>query len=83
MQKLVPLETYLCDICQKYLYSEKRGEPAIGITPGTAFEQLPETFRCLDCGAPKTEFIPVHQIGWLDGPLTATLAPKAESGAEN
>jgi rubredoxin len=82
MQKLVPLESYLCDVCQKYVYSEKRGEPALGIAAGTPFEQIAETFRCRDCGAPKTEFIPVHQIGWLDGPLSATLAPGTASSAE-
>lgn len=73
MKKLVDQECYVCGACQRYVFSEKRGEPRYGIAPLTDFAVVPDDFCCPDCGAPKLEFIPVHQIGWLDGPLTATL----------
>ncbi|HOV67317.1 MAG TPA: rubredoxin, partial [Methanoregulaceae archaeon] len=40
---------YRCVVCG-YLYDPKRGEPKNGIPPGTAFEDLPETYVCPVCG---------------------------------
>lgn len=67
MEKLVDEESYLCDVCEKYVYSEKRGEPLYQIPAGTPFEMVSAEFRCPDCGAQKCEFVPVHQVGWMDG----------------
>jgi rubredoxin len=80
MKKLVDQESYFCDVCHRYVFSEKRGEPRCGIAPLTDFVDVPDNFRCPDCGAPKCEFLPVHQIGWLDGPLSATIDELSRTG---
>jgi rubredoxin len=49
-----------CIACD-YVYSPERGEPANGIKPGTAFEDLPDDYTCPVCGAyakvGKTAFV--------------------------
>jgi rubredoxin len=40
---------YRCRLCG-YIYSPLRGEPHNGIPPGTAFEDLPDTYVCPVCG---------------------------------
>ena len=47
--------TYGCVVCG-YVYDEKAGDPAHGIPPGTAWKDLPESWICPDCGAPKSDF---------------------------
>lgn len=39
-----------------YVYDPQKGDPDHGIPPGTAFEDLPETWTCPDCGADKSMF---------------------------
>jgi flavin reductase (DIM6/NTAB) family NADH-FMN oxidoreductase RutF/rubredoxin len=46
---------YKCTLCG-YVYDPSKGDPEAGITPGTTFEQLPETWACPVCGAPKSSF---------------------------
>lgn len=46
---------YVCTICG-YVYDEAKGIPEAGITPGTAWEDLPEGWVCPLCGASKAEF---------------------------
>jgi GntR family transcriptional regulator/MocR family aminotransferase len=48
---------FICRGCY-YIYSEDAGVPADGIAPGTAYQQLPETFRCPDCGTDKGKLRP-------------------------
>jgi rubredoxin len=43
---------YVYAVCG-YIYDPERGEPKNGIPPGTAFEDLPETYTCPVCGAAK------------------------------
>jgi pyruvate oxidase len=43
------MKRYRCSVCN-YVYDEER--------EGTAFENLPETFACPVCGAPKSAFLP-------------------------
>ncbi len=50
-----PFKAYMCVICG-FVYEEEKGWPEEGITPGTRWEELPETWRCPDCGAAKTDF---------------------------
>jgi pyruvate oxidase len=45
-----------CRVCG-YIYVGERGDETAGITPGTAFTDLPENWRCPVCGAPKDGFI--------------------------
>jgi len=46
---------YRCTVCG-YIYDPAEGDPDSGINPGTAFEDLPETWKCPVCGAPKESF---------------------------
>lgn len=39
------------------IYDSLSGEPENNIAPGTGFEELPETYCCSLCEAPKNEFI--------------------------
>jgi rubredoxin len=46
---------YRCTVCS-HVYDPSEGDPAGGIPPGTAFEDLPDTWICPDCGASKADF---------------------------
>ncbi|WP_409199444.1 rubredoxin [Methanobrevibacter sp. DSM 116169] len=46
---------YKCSICG-YVYDSEIGDPNRGIEAGTAFEDLPDNFKCPVCGAGKTFF---------------------------
>lgn len=47
--------TRTCVICG-YTYDPEKGEPSLGIEPGTPFEDLPEDFRCPVCNAAREYF---------------------------
>lgn len=47
---------WVCSVCD-YEYVEGAGDPATGIPPGTRFEDLPDDWRCPDCGAGKEAFM--------------------------
>ncbi len=47
---------YECRLCG-YIYEPDKGEG--NVAAGTAFEELPQTWRCPVCGAPKQQFINV------------------------
>ncbi|MGB9937195.1 MAG: rubredoxin [Methanobacterium sp.] len=49
--------TYYCGVCG-YIYSPERGEPRNNTASGTAFEDLPDLWRCPSCGAGKIRFRP-------------------------
>lgn len=51
---------YRCIICS-HVYDPEEGDPASGIAPGTAFEDLPADWSCPDCGAPKADFEPMAE----------------------
>lgn len=46
---------YKCNVCG-YVYDPENGDPDNGIRPGTPFGELPDTWTCPVCGAPKSEF---------------------------
>ncbi len=46
---------YRCKVCG-YVYDPALGDPDSGVRAGTPFEELPETWVCPICGAPKSEF---------------------------
>jgi rubredoxin len=48
---------YMCESCG-YVYDPDEGDPDGGIPPGTAFEDIPETWFCPVCGARKADFTP-------------------------
>ncbi len=46
-----------CTICG-YIYDPAVGDPENGIKAGTAFEDLPDSWVCPDCGVGKDSFEP-------------------------
>ncbi len=46
---------YRCTICG-YMYDPEKGDPDSGIEPGTSFNELPDSWVCPICGAPKDQF---------------------------
>ena len=49
------MDRYKCMICG-YIYDPKFGDPDNGISPGTSFQNLPDTWVCPQCSAPKEQF---------------------------
>ncbi len=49
------MDRWECMVCG-YVYDPAKGDPANGIAPGTAFEELPADWVCPDCGASKDMF---------------------------
>jgi rubredoxin len=49
------MKSYMCVVCG-FVYEEEQGLPDEGITPGTRWEDVPESFKCPECGASKDEF---------------------------
>ncbi len=49
------MKKYKCLVCG-YEYDPASGDPANGIAPGTAFEDLPDDWICLVCAASQDEF---------------------------
>jgi rubredoxin len=52
------LQKFICGDCD-YIYDPKKGDPSQNIAPGTAFDDLPDTWECPECGAPKSEFFAI------------------------
>jgi rubredoxin len=44
-----------CAICG-FVYDEAEGLPHEGLTPGTAWDDVPESWTCPDCGVKKADF---------------------------
>jgi rubredoxin len=53
------VDKYRCTICG-YIYDPEAGYPDSGIAKGTPFDDIPESWACPVCGAPKDSF---EQIG--------------------
>jgi rubredoxin len=49
------MKKYKCLICG-YVYDPAVGDPDDGVSPGTAFEDLPDDWVCPECGAAKDQF---------------------------
>lgn len=49
------MSKYRCVVCG-YIYDPAVGDPSSGIEPGTAFEQLPDSWVCPECGVGKDQF---------------------------
>ena len=50
------MKKYVCEPCG-YIYDPEVGDPDNGITPGTAFEDIPEDWVCPICYLGKEVFI--------------------------
>jgi rubredoxin len=49
------MKKWMCTNCG-WIYDEARGDLASGLAPGTRWEDVPESWRCPDCGAQKSQF---------------------------
>jgi len=49
------MNKYRCLVCS-YIYDPAIGDSTQGIAPGTAFENLPDTWLCPECGVDKSQF---------------------------
>ena len=49
------MDKYKCNVCG-WIYDPAKGDPDNGVKPGTRFEDIPESWVCPECGAPKGEF---------------------------
>jgi rubredoxin len=49
------LRKYECRVCG-YIYDPEKGDSEGGIEPGTAFEDIPDTWTCPVFGVGKDEF---------------------------
>lgn len=47
---------YECSVCG-FIYDPEKGDPDSGIKPGTPFEDLPDDWKCPECGAAKEDFV--------------------------
>ncbi len=47
---------YKCNICG-YVYDPEQGDSELEIAPGTAFEDIDDSWVCPICGAKKPDFI--------------------------
>jgi rubredoxin---NAD+ reductase len=39
-----------------WIYDSAKGDPESGISPGTAWKDVPEDWKCPDCNAGKSDF---------------------------
>jgi rubredoxin len=46
---------YQCSICG-HIYDEAEGDLDTGIMPGTLWENIPDDWRCPECGAEKSAY---------------------------
>jgi rubredoxin len=51
----VIMTKWQCTVCG-YIYDPEKGDPDSGVSPRTAFENLPVDWVCPICGAPKEDF---------------------------
>ena len=49
------MNTYMCLVCN-YVYDEQEGDPESLIEVGTRWADVPQDWRCPDCGAGKEDF---------------------------
>lgn len=49
------MKSWMCLNCG-WTYHEAEGDPPSGLNPGTRWEDVPEDWKCPDCGASKSDF---------------------------
>ncbi|MDO8844917.1 MAG: rubredoxin [Methylicorpusculum sp.] len=49
------MKKWRCILCG-FIYDEAEGLPEDGIAPGTLWEDIPDDWECVDCGASKENF---------------------------
>ncbi|NQT29242.1 MAG: flavin reductase [Candidatus Saganbacteria bacterium] len=51
-----PMQKYVCKICG-YVYDPTKGDPDNGVSAGTSFAKIPDSWVCPICGADKSQFL--------------------------
>ncbi len=46
---------YECSVCG-HIYDEAVGDPDSGLAPGTIWSDIPDDWRCPECGVEKSDF---------------------------
>jgi len=54
-ERTLIVKKYKCTVCG-YVYDPAVGDPDNGVAPGTAFEDIPDTWVCPECGVSKEDF---------------------------
>ena len=49
------MKVWQCVVCG-FIYEEEKGIPEAGISPGTSWLDIPDSWVCPDCGASKADF---------------------------
>lgn len=49
------MKFWQCVVCG-FIYDEAAGLPDEGIEPGTAWEDIPNNWKCPECGVAKSDF---------------------------
>jgi rubredoxin len=49
------MKRWMCADCG-FVYDEAEGRPQDGIAPGTRWADVPDEWRCAECGAAKAQF---------------------------
>ena len=49
------MQKWICLACD-HIYDPAAGDPDSGVAPGTSFEDLPDDWKCPDCGVGKDFF---------------------------
>ena len=57
----VDVDKYRCTVCG-YIYDPAIGDSTQGIEPPTAFEDLPDTWICPECGVGKDQFEKIEEV---------------------
>lgn len=50
------MNTWMCVVCG-FIYDEATGDPDSGIAAGTRWADVPEDWRCPECGVGKTDVV--------------------------
>lgn len=68
------MKTWLCVICG-LIYDEAEGWPKDGIAPGTRWEDVPDDWKCPDCGVGKADFEMIEVTARAATPPAPAHAP--------
>ena len=52
------MKKYVCDVCG-WVYDPAIGDPDNGVEPDTAFEDVPDDWKCPECFVGKEDFSPI------------------------
>lgn len=53
------MDKYKCLVCG-YIYDPAVGDSTQGVAAGVAFQDLPDTWVCPECGVDKSQFVPIQ-----------------------